>query len=244
MSKAQSNSKLFLSSRGFTLVEIIIVTGMLAGISAAVMTLMNNMQKGQVTSETKMESLELRRVIMTLLMDKGACENTFNGQAIGSSISEIRNTNNSVVYKVGNKYGNNTVQINDMKIVDAGSYNAASSIRSVDLVVSFQKLKRLSSGTLSNATIRLNVKATGPAGIISKCFSDIDQSTQTNCTSLGGTWNGSECALPSCDPNQVLQKMNTDKTAVCVSINCPSGSYFRGLTATGAPECEMANVYQ
>jgi hypothetical protein len=41
-----------------------------------------------------------------------------------------------------------------------------------------------------------------------------------------------------------MQKMNPDKMAVCASVSCPTGSYFRGLSGTGTPVCEDANVYQ
>jgi prepilin-type N-terminal cleavage/methylation domain-containing protein len=235
---------MFINQKGFTLVEIMIATAMLSVLSLGLMSLTSNMAKNQVTTETKLESIELRRLIMTLLMDKTACENTFNGLPIGANITNIKNGNNTVSYSAGSTYGNNTLQIVSFITVDAGVINSAASVRAIDLIITFKKMKKLSSGTISNATIRLNVKAPAANGIISACFSDVDQTSQTNCNSLGGTWTGTTCTLPSCPPNQVLQKINSDTTATCVAINCPSGSYFRGLDASGVQQCETANVYQ
>ncbi|MGZ3788398.1 MAG: prepilin-type N-terminal cleavage/methylation domain-containing protein [Bacteriovorax sp.] len=191
---------IFKNQKGFTLPEIMIATGLLAALSLGVMSMMKNMQKGQVVSETKMEELELRRLITTLLIDQVACQNTLGGTNIGTSISQIKNNANVVAFQTNNTYGNNSVKITSMSTQDLGIVNADGT-RTINLNLALTKMKQLSGGGTKNVSIQLNVSAPSANGTISKCFVDSNQiistANQTGCASLGGTWNGasSTCYL-------------------------------------------------
>ncbi len=57
-----------IGQKGFSLPEIMIGAGLLGGAALLGTTLTKNMNKGQVAAETKMEELELKRVISSTLM--------------------------------------------------------------------------------------------------------------------------------------------------------------------------------
>jgi len=61
------------NEKGFTLAEIVIGMGVMGIMGLGFMSMTKNMLKGQATAETKMEELELRRLIATNLTDKIAC---------------------------------------------------------------------------------------------------------------------------------------------------------------------------
>ena len=119
----------FQNSRGFSLVEVVVVAGLLGGLALFVMKIMDYQQSTTMTSEAQMDSLSLRRDLDTLLRNPTACLNTLG---IGSDLTEdidsliIRDQNNNVLYQEGSSYGR--IEIEDIKFnaidsfTDAGNY--------------------------------------------------------------------------------------------------------------------------
>ena len=233
-----------INEKGFSLAEIIVAMGLLSVLSLGVSSMIKNMQQGQATAEVKMEQLEIHRVISMILMDRGACENTLKNIILGNAITDIKNSSGISLYSVGNSYGNNTLKISSMQTKDLGEVDS-SGVRSVELLIKFDKLKKIAIGQTKQATIRLNVVADSATKIISSCYSDSIQLLKQSCESLGGVWSiaDSKCNLPSCAVGEVLQKLTPSGAAVCRSLNCPVGTNFNGLDSLGAPICTGA-TYQ
>lgn len=256
---------------GFTLIEIVIASGLLAALSLGVMQTMHTMQKGQVQSETKMEEIEIRRLVTTLLADKVACQNTLVGNNIGANITSIKNAGGATLYQTGNTYGNNSIKLTNIKTVDLNQVGTDGT-RVVNLVLTLQKQKKLAGSTSKDATIQLNVKAPSATGVITECFGDSQQIVENSCISIGGTWNGATCTLN----NFVLKTGDTMTGALnltsaaatgnisaaqfcsggnCKAITdlalsnqlCPNGQVANGTKADGTPNCRAlqcpANQY-
>jgi hypothetical protein len=229
---------------GLSLVEVMIAAGLLGVVSLGAMQMMNNVQKGQVTSETKLEEFELKRSFSNILSNKDACQNSLSGVTIGSTFDQVKNSANAVVFEKDGVYGNQTVYIESMRIVDNGATYADGS-RDVGLVVTMRKIKQMALGGRSiSFTLPLRVMAPNATGPISTCFVMSDSILKQACETLGGNWLGSTCELPKCEGGQLLEGINSDGTPVCRTPNCPAGSAFRGFETNGNPICEGLNVYQ
>lgn len=182
------------NDHGFTLLEIVVATGLLAALSLGVVSLLQTMTKGQNTAETKIEELEIRRMITTVLTNKDACLNTLGGKSIGETITEIKNSEHHSMFETDKIYGNNTLKISAMKTLDLDQA-FDDGTRMINLEVSFVKLKNIS-GNLKTTTVPIRVEAPSADGKITSCFADADSMIQKSCETAGGTWLGSSCSFP------------------------------------------------
>lgn len=223
---------------GFSLAEIMIAMGLLSILTLGISSAIKMMAKGQATSEVKMEELELRRQIVTLLTDKLACQNTMKGKAIGGVVNQIKGPTDLMMYQMGNIYGNNSLKIVQMMTRD-NNVTLHNGTKSVDLVIDFEKMKKLVTHNVKSISISLAVVVDG-SGLIESCYSDseaiISSATSQSCLSLGGTWNGSICLLPKCSPGQVLEGIS-EAGAVCKTLICNDGEILKGINADGQVVC-------
>lgn len=250
---------------GFSLVEIMIATAMLAGLSLGVMKTLEMMNKGQVVSDTKLEEFELKRLVATNLLDKNACNATLGGRSIGSNITEIKNSGGAVLYTSGLTY-NNSIEITQMTIVDKGLPGANGS-RSVDLVISAKRVKKILKETAKDIKIPLIVTVPMPSsatGVIISCFTNenalIDLASEKACIDLGGAWN--PLAVTRCSPLPYVSKAGDTMSGNLVSSatitasdfctagncktmaqlalsnqSCSNGFVQNGVQANGTPRC-------
>lgn len=226
------------SQAGFSLAEIMIAMGLLSILTLGISSAMKMMAKGQATSEVKMEELELRRQIITLLTDKMACQNTMKNRAIGAVLTQIKGPTDLVMYQSGDIYGNNSLKIVKMVTKD-NNVTMHNGTKSVDLIIDFEKMKKLVTHNVKSISISLAV-VTDASGIIESCYSDneaiISSATSQSCTSLGGSWNGTVCLLPKCNPGQVLQGIS-ETGAICKTLLCNDGEILKGIDADGNVLC-------
>jgi predicted hydrocarbon binding protein len=181
-------------ANGFSLVEVMIVVGLLSGLAILFNSIVKNMHQGQATAETKMEELELRRIITTTLSDKAACINTFSGISIGGGVNAIKNNAGTILYQAGNIYGNNSLKIESMITKDLGQIYSDGT-RKINLIINFKKMKNIVKQTVHSANIDLRVKASSASASITSCFADADEVVKAACESAGGTWTGSSCSF-------------------------------------------------
>ena len=230
-----------LNKRGFSLVEIMVAAAMLGAVSLGVMSLQKNMKKGEVISETKMEELELRRLITTLLTDQLACKNTFLGSNIGSPITQIKNSAGSVVYQTDNTYGNNTVKITSMSTQDLGIVNSDNT-RVVNLNITLQKMKQMAGGTSKTTSIQLNVAAPSANGAITSCNVDANQiisaANIASCASLNGTWNSTSS---TCTLDYFVKKSGDTMTGTLETTKVTSPQFCTGTNCKAIEDLALAN---
>jgi hypothetical protein len=236
--------KFNLNEAGFSLAEVMVAAGLVGVVSLGVMHLTNNIHRGQATAETKMEEIEIRRIITSTLSDSLACLNTLNGIEIGSNFNTIRNSANTPIFQVNNVYGNRALKLISMRTVDK-NVTYADGTRGVDIVVQLAKMKQLAMGADNlRFSIDLRVTAENETAPITACFVNNDQIVQQACEALGGTWIDGSCQLPSCPQGQLLQGIDISGNPICRIPNCDEGYAFRGFNGSGDPLCERLNVYQ
>jgi hypothetical protein len=222
--------KLKMNNKGFSLVEIAVAGGLLGGLALLGASVSKNMIQGQKSAETKMEELEMRRQIISLLSDRTACTNTFSGSTIGSEISSIKNVAAAVIFQTGSEYGNGSLKINSMTTTDTGQ-TFTDGTRSVNLTVSLTKLKTISR-QIKNPVIPLRVRAASASSPISYCFADSEQIVTTSCLAAGGIWNGSSCSFDNLYVRKSGDSMAGDLTAPQFNgnINATTGTFLNSAT--------------
>ena len=235
--------KLFKNNSGLSLAEMVIAVGLIGILSLGVIHLTTSIHSGQVTAVTKVEELELKRLITTTLSDRRACLNSLNGVSIGSSFTQIKSSADTVVFQTNRVYGNNAVKITSMKIVD-NDLSFEDGTRSVNLVVGLEKMKKLARGKENiDLVIELRVVAAGSDAPVTGCFVNNDSIVQKSCESLNGTWIDGNCELPKCAEGEIFEAVNAEGEAICRTIGCTAGYGFRALDASGNSICERLNVY-
>lgn len=258
-------SKYLKNQRGLSLIEIIIATGLLAAMSVGVMKVISGAQKGNVVSEAKLEELEIKKNIAMILADKVACQKTFTGISIGSTLGQIKNSADNPIFEIDKVYGNNSLKIASMRTSDRNEV-AADGSRVVDLVVGLKKNKVLTSQNIVEIKIQLKVIAPGSSGIISACFSATGNVLEQACDSLDGTWSGSICTLDryvlksgdsmigtltvpllnasgGIESNQICSGANckTIPDLAIANLSCSMGTLQSGVNAAGSPICKDVN---
>jgi hypothetical protein len=200
-----------MNNKGFTLVEGLILGGLLGGLALVGATMSKNMNQGQATAEAKLEDIELRRQIVTILTDKVACANTLSGVNIGGSISSIKNASGAVMFQVGGNYGNGSLQINSFTTADLNQ-TFPDGTRMIGLSVGLTKLKNTTKPA-KNSVITLRVKAPSANAAITSCFADFEQLIRSACLSAGGAWSGSDCSYDALYVKRVGDTMTGNLTA-------------------------------
>lgn len=176
--------------RGFSLAEVLVAAGIMAGLSLVFMKIAENQQKTISQAESRSEELEMLNRIRAVLQQKSACEATFGGQNLGGTIASIKQSDGSDVFVVGQEYGNRAIRLTDLTITN-NSVPAAGGLGTATLRVSLERLKR---GMIASRPreVQLQVLATGPSGSITECFADTDGTILTSkeemCIALDGVF--------------------------------------------------------
>lgn len=239
------------------------VTLGVAGVLAmALPTLVKEILKGRENFSLATEELQVNQIISTILLDKDACTQTFSGAYIGSPITQIKNKKGGVVYESGTIYGDHVIKIDSFTTVDKNEA-LSNGTRNINLIVKYEKIKKIASKKTNDLVIALNVVAPGPTGLISQCQAD-DQPLLVNiCHSLSGTDAGGLCqlnqfVLSAGDtmtgqlnlPNLISAGAITSPVFCtagnCKSVNdialanksCPGDSLQFGVLANGLPNCK------
>lgn len=213
--------------KGFSLVEMLIVAGLLSGAALVSSTIVKSMHQGQATAEAKMEELEIRRVVSSVLMDKNACANTFSGVPIGSSVLTIKNGSGGVLFQAGSVYGNNSIKLESMSTQDLGQA-FSNGTRMINLVLNIKKMKQIIRQTSVPVGIKLKVSAASATSVITSCSTEADQYAQVSCESAGGVWINSACSYDA----QYVKKSGDSMTGnlMTMDFQATNGNFTSSIT--------------
>jgi prepilin-type N-terminal cleavage/methylation domain-containing protein len=187
------------NAKGFTLVEIIIAVGLMAGLSMVAMQMMKTQTTSSASISAKMDEMEIKRNIILTLQDSIACKTTFAQKNIGQDLTAIKSSKGADLFSVGSNFGSNKVKITSMKTQDLNTF--IGTLRDVELVIRTTK-SVMGKETQAEFKVRLKVVALGASSPITDCYSDADTliigATIETCKSLGGIWDAATitCALP------------------------------------------------
>ncbi|OIQ17192.1 MAG: hypothetical protein BM556_13345 [Bacteriovorax sp. MedPE-SWde] len=179
------------NNSGFSLAEVMVAAALLGAVSLGVVRLIDNMSKSQKSFETSSELTLINNAIAQTLTNERACEQTFGGVNFGvdTSVNVIRNATGTDIYRVGNNYGNRTVNLLGLDIENVTLNNdGASKSGTFDLVVRMEKASRQAQG-IKNISKRITVSVVTNLGdAFVSCFNSAAGATKNTCENIGGTF--------------------------------------------------------
>lgn len=186
---------------GFSLVEVMVAAAIMAGLALVVAQMMKNQKDVMDHSEAKSEELQISRHVRTLLANKDACEATFNGANLGADINEIKNALGNTSFQLGQKYGNRSLKLERMWTENL-TVPASGGLGEAHLKLETERLKADNTQQKIVRDILIQVKAESSNGLITECYSDIENSIQTAkieaCESINGIF---DTSTGQCDLN-------------------------------------------
>ena len=206
------NKKMKNSNKGFTLVEILIAAGLMAGLSLVMMNIFKQQNFTQKKTESSFELSSLQQGINQTLLNEIACVQTFaplGDIRSAATLSTIRSGTGTPVYQANSTY-NKLIKITSIDIlnvvinpnpVPAGTRGTGD----LEINVNFERIslildKLASKNSTWNFKIRIEVDSTYR---VTSCYSAlqsaIDTAKKLSCESLGGTYNNllNRCSLAS-----------------------------------------------
>jgi prepilin-type N-terminal cleavage/methylation domain-containing protein len=195
--------------KGFSLAEVMVVSGILAGLALVVMRINEISFTSTKRVEVSSEIVTTMNAIGQYLLDGDACENTFTNSPVdlssNTSIDSIRNRSNNPVFQVGQVYGNNSIQIESISIrnIALSAVDPVTNEKSgeIDVVFRFASTSQMVSTREVDRAIRLHVR-TNSSNLVVKCYgqtaSAVGTALQESCQAIDGTFDlgSSRCILP------------------------------------------------
>lgn len=225
--------KLF-NSLGFSLVEIMVVLGIMGGISLGVAQLMKQSTTSANFVEAKTEENEITRQISLMIAKKDACTHTMLGRGVGDNVPTIKNNQGADVYAVNGLYGNGAITITSMRLANSGATTIPADGRgTLFLEVTLNRRKVKSAATDFTKRILIAVKLDPTSKIESCSITDedlVEQAKEEMCIAFGGVWvpgTPGVCNLMGCN----VDNNNNVTSTLCLRTR---GVMKIGDTMTGA----------
>ncbi len=170
----KSFTKILKSQAGVTLVELMVYVGMLGGVSLLIATLGVNMNRSNVVREADLMAAEFMQQFQTQLSKKGVCDYNFEGEnstSAGTAFkypNEIRNSDGSVLYSIGQEL-DNYFTLSDLSIAKVNDTRA-------DITLQFTR-RSASSNAVTSLTrkLKLTVVHETDGTTVNKCLVSFDQ---------------------------------------------------------------------
>lgn len=243
--------QLITSQKGYSLVQVLMATGLVGGLALAVAKLGKDSFNATQTINANIEINQTITDISNILSDSNNCNATFGiGSSTTNSISEIRRSNSpgvSVpVYRTNTEYGNGTFRIVNMQTVPSST--------GIELRVSIQKNNQQVLGG-KDIVRTIPIKATIVNNRIENCYSDIDSvidaAVAAACKGNSAKFDPDtrECThnlqTLTCEDGKVLRKINNQNDEIvseCVDLfpaeaACPRGEFISSIASDGSAIC-------
>ena len=165
--------KKFLNSRGFSLVEALVASGVLAIASFGAITLSQQQMSSVNEINTKSLEIDLLYNIEKALMNADFCEATFAtpGISIGDNFTQIVNPDTDILYETTNLYSDGKIRIDTMSIVNVNIPLGGDPIvyGTAQLNLELSRLNSSNEFEPISKNFQLNLE-TDDNGVILKCF--------------------------------------------------------------------------
>ncbi len=160
--------KHFRNNSGFTLVEVMIVAGMLGFLSLGVVKVVDMITTSGKKMSSQLTEAEIYRRITTNLADSNACLSTL--RTIGAQ-KHILNKNGSRLYSTGDKVGH-------IKIKDISSFGGTGTgNKTVTITVKLERLNLKSGVKIISKTFKVDAKYIN--GVVHSCYLDKENLVST-----------------------------------------------------------------
>jgi prepilin-type N-terminal cleavage/methylation domain-containing protein len=223
---------------GFSLIEVLVVTALMAITSAAMMTMVSDQNKANKSTQLTIEANEVYNRIQRYMLDSAICGETLNGLVVApggqAAIDNIRKGGNNLI-SINDRIGDLT--LTSMQLTrKTGALNLE-----FDLLITLQKINRAASfgSETIGRTVTLQAKINpSVADEIIGCFSHletaVDTAVQESCDSVCPTlpatvpsacWNNTlkKCVLPPVAPTTAL---NLYQSSTGLTLSQPTAQRF------------------
>lgn len=228
------NIKKFLNQSGFSLVEAVVATGVLAIASFGAVTL-SNQQMG-VVSDIKMKSSEIDFLynMEKSIVNADICEATFinngavtvnqdpNNIVAANQITQVRNRDGDVLYEVGELYQDNRIRIDDMVLKNINiTLDPDPNLRygTAELELTLSRLNSYGDFETIKKAIQLNLQ-TDISGVVSDCYDNSEYVAEATsdrlCEQSGGVY---DAATKTCNLSAACD-LGTPENISQISTEC------------------------
>ncbi len=183
------------NNKGFSLVEVLIASGILGAMGLYLASFSKQAITMEKKSETSFEINSISSLITQSLLNKDSCLYTLGDGSVitnGKKISVIKNRKGDDIFNTSTKYGNNSVSINDIEVVDVNASGAPGENKygEIKLQVTFLRTSKLIQGSkTTRRSFPVSVELDASNKLVS-CFSSTENSVVTAkeeaCNNIGG----------------------------------------------------------
>lgn len=194
---------------GFSLVEVLIVAGLLGGLALVIANINTDMSRTIRRAESTSEIVNIHSAISQILLAGRGCVNTLAGQNVTATfnINAIRSQTDPPydVFTVGESYGQDRAQINYIRVAPDGPLTQSTPTErtgNITVTVGYERISNAQMGTPYTIDREINLQViTNNAGVLQECFSAeynaIETARQLACEAIEGTYDPitGDCAL-------------------------------------------------
>ncbi len=188
------------NNKGFTLVEVLIVAGLLAGLSLVLMNINKQQAVSQKKAETSIEMTSVHSAIVANLLNSESCTKTLapSGDIRSATLTEIRNRRDEVIYNTTDIY-NNLIKIESMDIEGVSILPAVipagtKGYGELSIRFTYEKTAKILPGTAKTLSyvlpLRVEVDETYK---VTRCYASTENAVDTakneSCIALNGVFN-------------------------------------------------------
>ncbi len=237
------NFKKRATQAGNTIAMVLVVAGVVAGLSTLLVKLTGVQTKSQIKLDSKIATETLLYEINEVLLNEQSCLKSIGAVkdlVTSKAISKILNTNGDILFRTSTgaaKYIDNLVSIKAMSLKTPVNLKTLSNgtVRFVDLVLSVTTVaanKMISATRERTLTIPIKAKVSKPAAggdtVLNTCFSSnesvVFESTKSLCRGIGGNYNTADgkCTLasyPDVAPSPPYEAPSGENSYTAVSTN-------------------------
>jgi prepilin-type N-terminal cleavage/methylation domain-containing protein len=205
----------FLKNAGFSLAEVLVVLGILGGVSLVVAQLMKQSATSANYAEARTEENEIARQIGLLLSKKDACTNSLAGKGSGETVNELKNIQNSTVFNLNGTYGGGAITISGMRLTETGTPIPAEGRGTMFVEVDLRRRKVKAGSDTFTKKIMVGVKLDASSKIEACSLTEeglTETAAEDLCLASGGTWIPGDpgiCEYTDCDTISTTRLVST-----------------------------------
>ena len=241
---------------GFSLVGVLVVAGLIGGLSLFLAEMTKRQHVTQKKAETGTEFIQLQHKILTVLYDGDACLATLGAGSVlenNRQIDQLKNRAGSVVVEKGKKI-NRLLEVDSMVIKNVRG--STGKTREADVVVTIKKISKAITGYDKIVrTYPITVELDALPDKIGRCHHTLNDNEQKikerMCTEIGGVLIPVSADVSRCSIDNLYRKFCEEMGAIYTAapaMKCDVTPILQKFCTSlgGIPsgaDCDIASVY-